>query len=129
MRKLFVLLALLPLAALADTATLSWTAPTQDTENRPLASDAITKYQVAWSWASIPADATAATEGVTVVDVTGATSQIIDVTVPVDGGTFYARVNACTAALCSEWSGMATKTFAPKPVIPNAPTSIVIEFR
>jgi hypothetical protein len=129
MRKLFVLLALLPLAALADTATLSWTAPTQDTENRPLAPDAITKYQVAWSWGAISDEGTSPATAVVIVDVTGETTKVIDVTVPADGGTFHARVKACAGELCSDFSGEATKVFAPRPVIPAVPTNVVIEFR
>jgi hypothetical protein len=115
--------------ALADTATLTWTAPTQDTAGRPLAANAITKYVVAWSWSAIPASAAQGAPGVTFIDVTGATQQVVQVTVPVAGGTFHARVKACAGTACSDFSAEATKVFAPVPVVPGIPTNVVIEFR
>jgi hypothetical protein len=125
MRKLLLLAALLPLTALAETATLSWTAPTQDTAGRPLAPGAVTSYTVAWSWEPIPADVA----GATLVHVEGALSKAIDVNVPPDGGTFHARVNACAGALCSDYTAEVTKVFPPKPVVPTPPTSVTIVFR
>lgn len=123
MKKLILaLIALLvPTLASAATTTISWTAPTTATDSTPLTgAQAITSYQVWVSTSSIPANTTA-NPTATITGTATTTTQTITAS---PGATIYARVKACNAAGCSDFSAEATKVL---PISqPNPPTNVTV---
>lgn len=118
---LLALLALVPVFAHAATATINWTAPAAATDGTALTgAQALTSYQVWVSTASIPTTTTTAPTA-TITGTATTTTQTIAVQ---PGGTIYARVKACNAGGCSDYSVESSKTL---PVsVPGVPTSATI---
>lgn len=111
----------LPLLAHAATATINWSAPTQATDGSALTgAQAITSYQVWVSTATIPSN-TAASPTATITGAATTTTQSIAAS---PGQTIFARVKACNAAGCSDFSTEATKVLPVNP--PGLPTSVTI---
>lgn len=118
---LLALLCVLPAFAHAATATISWTAPTTAVDGSALTGQqAITSYQVWVSTSTIPTNTTAtATATLTATQTT--TTQTVAAT---PGSSIYARVKACNAAGCSDFTNEAKTTL---PVsVPGVPTSVTI---
>ena len=111
----------LPFLADAATATINWTAPTTATDSSALVgAQAITSYQVWVSTAAIPANTTM-TPAATLTGTATTTTQTITA---LPGDTIHARVKACNAAGCSDFSAEATKAL---PVsLPGIPTSVTV---
>lgn len=107
----------------ADTAKVSWTGPTQDTNNNPLTgATAIVKYQVFHSTSPITASS-----GVTPVEVD---ATVNNYTFTLEGGDngllYYFRVKACHSTLCSDFSSEATKFIAADIVPPLPPGDLTV---
>ena len=125
MKHLLALLCLFPLLicarAEAATATLNWTAPTTATDGSALTgSQAITSYQVWVSTATIPSTTTT-TPTATITGTATTTTQTITAS---PGATIFARVKACNAAGCSDFSTEATKVLPL--TVPNPPTNLTV---
>jgi hypothetical protein len=124
MNKLFLILLLFPvLANAADTAKVSWTAPTQDTNNKPLTGPtAIVKYQVFHDTKPITASTT-----IQPVEVTApTTSHTFTLAGGESGQLYYFRVKACHSTLCSAFSSEATKFIAADIVAPLPPGDLTV---
>lgn len=111
----------LPLFAHAATATINWIAPTTAYDNAtPLTgAAALTSYQV---WIATSSISSTTTSAPTATVTTGTTT-----TQPVTaqpGDKIYARVKACNAGGCSNFSAEASST-VPIPV-PGVPTTVTI---
>jgi len=118
---LLALLCVLPVFAHAATATINWTAPAVAVDGSALTGQqAITSYQVWVSTSSIPATSTA-TPTATITGTATTTTQTIGVS---PGGTIYARVKACNAAGCSDFSAESSKTLPLSP--PGVPTTVTV---
>lgn len=122
MRKLLALIALLlPTLGLAATATINWSAPSTATDGTALSgAQALTSYQVWLSTSSIPATTTAPATAT----ITGTATTTTQTLTASPGQTIYARVKACNAAGCSDFSAEASKVL---PVTtPNPPTNVTV---
>ncbi len=122
MRKFLALIALLlPSLGLAATATINWSAPSTASDGSALTgAQALTSYQVWLSTSSISTTTTAPAT-VTITGTATTTTQTITAS---PGQTIYARVKACNAAGCSDFSAEASKAL---PVsAPGVPTSVTV---
>lgn len=126
-RSLFGLIVLcLSLSAQAQnvpaTASVTWTPPTQNVDNTPIAATgptAIAKYQIFAETVTIP-NAFAGPPKVETPP--GATAGVVTMTVA-NNTTVFIRVRACNAALCGDLSNEATKLVTiPKPGVPTSVT-------
>lgn len=111
-------------AQTARIVTLSWDLPTTAVDGTALTGqNALTKMSVYLN--TVPIQDNSSMQA-TVDLPAGTVSSIQNFTVPV-GGTLYARVKACNAKGCSDFSGQVTKVFpAPPPSAPGVPTNLVI---
>lgn len=119
-----------PTAASA-VARVSWVAPTQGTDGKPLGSP-VTRYEVFWTLGKpIPDNTTAAGDGIRKIDVASGTNHTIQPSADPAGKTLHARVRACNAAGCSALSAETTKVFpaAGANTPPAVPTSVTITFQ
>lgn len=123
MKKLLLALIALLVPALtsAATATINWSAPTTATDGTALTGQqAITSYQVWVSTLSIPSTTT----GNPTATITGSATTTTQTIAANPGATIYARVKACNAAGCSDFSAEASKVL---PITtPNPPTNITV---
>lgn len=119
MKKLILLLALLPGLAGAAEITVAWTLPTVAQDGSPLTgANVLTSVQV---FLSTTPNATMTTPTVTLTPSSSTTTQ----TFPASAGqTIYARVKACNSAGCSPYSNEAGKIVPTSP--PGVPTSVTI---
>lgn len=126
-RSLFGLIVLcLSLSAQAQsvpaTASVSWTPPTQNTDNTPIPATgptAIVKYQIFAETVTIP-NAFAGPPKVETPP--GAIAGTVTMTVA-NNTTIFIRMKACNSALCSDFSNETTKVVTiPKPGVPTSVT-------
>lgn len=95
------LLSLMALSALADTATVSWVAPTQREDNTPLPITELSEFRIYWGLGT-------AFDNTTVVTNPTTTTYVIEGLTP---GTYSFRMTAVdTNGLESGFSAVATKT-------------------
>lgn len=121
MLALILVACLFPVFAHAATATIVWTAPTAATDGTALTgAQAITSYQVWLSTATIPAS-TATTPTATITGTATTTTQTVTVA---PGATLFARVKACNAGGCSDFSTESSKVLPL--TVPNPPTNLTV---
>lgn len=121
MKKLLLLLFLLPGLAQAASVTVNWTNPTTATDGSALTgSQALTSIQVFLATSPI-ADTSTMTPTATLTATATTTNQTITAA---PGQTIYARVKACNSAGCSVFSNQGTKLVPV--VVPGVPTSVTI---
>lgn len=123
MRKFLALFALLlPVLGHAATATINWTSITTAFDGTTLpAAGVVTSYQV-WVGTSPISSTTTATPTATVTGTATTTTQTLTAN---PGQTIYARVKACNAGGCSDFSAESSAA-VPIPV-PGVPTSVTIK--
>lgn len=121
MKKLLLLLLMIPGLASAASVTGSWVLPTTAVDGSALTgSQAITSVQVFFATASIADNSTMAP---TATLTATATTSSQNITVAPGGSVFF-RVKVCNSAGCSVFSDQAVK---PIPVsVPGVPTSVTI---
>lgn len=111
----------LPLLAHAATVTVAWTAPAAASDGSPLTGQqVITGYQIWVSTSSIPANTTSQPTA-TITGTATTTTQAITAS---PGSTIFARVKACNAAGCSDFSTEGSKAL---PITaPGVPTAVTV---
>jgi len=127
MKKLLLLLAFLPLAAVAQSATgtLTFTPPTQYTDGSPLPASAITGYEVECSkWTPTGGVAGTCTQFPASTLAAGATGGTLTGTIPAAGGTACWHMRTKSAPGPGPWSADACKAFAP--LLPNPPGNVTV---
>lgn len=100
---------------------LGWSLPTVYTDGSPLVAADITKIQVFLANAAIADSSTMAPT----VELTGSPVNVARTFTAFVGGSVHARLRACTASLCSDFSNAVS---IPTPAVkPGVPTNLTIE--
>jgi hypothetical protein len=126
MKRIFLaLLAILPVAAFAQSAILTFTPPTQYTDGSPLPASAITGYEAQCSkWTPTGGVAGTCTQFPASTLAAGTTGGTLTGTIPAAGGTACWQMRTKSAPGPGPWGAEACKTFAP--LLPNPPGNVTV---
>lgn len=120
-----LLLACLAATAFAGTATITWTAPTANTDGSALAPSAITGYDLCSGFSASVVDASGNCSG-TLTSVGSVLTTTLTVTNPAAGGTLLVAVRTRgTNGVNSAWTAPVSQVF-PSTLKPNPPGAVTI---